>query len=83
MKTFYVLLLRGIELLDENDFDSVQHLQYVAGPITATDEDDAAVQAKKELLRADRKNKVPKNETTVLGVIEDGIYRPWFNGHFR
>lgn len=83
MKTFYVLLLRSIDLLGDNDFGSVQDLQYIAGPIVAEDENEAATKAKKELLRADRKGKVPENHTTVLGVIEDGIYRPWLNGDFR
>lgn len=83
MKTFYVLLLRGVDLLGQDGFNSVQDLQYIAGPISAANEDSAATQAKIELLRGDRENKVPKNEATILGVIEDGIYRPWLNGEFR
>ena len=81
MKTFYVLLLRSTELLGSQDFDTVQHLQYIAGPIQATDENAAAELAQAELVVADRK--VPKKDTVVLGVIEDGSYRPWFNGRFR
>ena len=81
MKTFYVLLLRSIELLGSQDFDTVQHLQYIAGPIQATDENAAAKLAQAELVAADRK--VPKKDAVVLGVIEDGSYRPWFNGRFR
>jgi len=81
MKTFYVLLLRSIELLGSQDFDTVQHLQYIAGPIQAADENAAAELAQAELVAADRK--VPKKGTVVLGVIEDGNYRPWFNGRFR
>lgn len=83
MKTFYVLLLRSIELLGSQDFDTVQHLQYIAGPIQATNENAVAELARAELVAADRKDKVPKKETVVLGVIEDGIYRPWSNGRFR
>ena len=81
MKTFYVLLLRSTELLGSQDFGTVQHLQYIAGPIQATDENAAAELAQAELVVADRK--VPKKDTVVLGVIEDGSYRPWFNGRFR
>ena len=84
MKTFYVLLLRSIGLLGSQGFDTVQHLQYIAGPIQATDENAAAESAQAELVAADRKDKVPKKkDTVVLGVIEDGIYRPWLNGRFR
>ena len=83
MKTFYVVLLRSLELLGHPDFDTVQHLQYVAGPISAEGEDKAAEMAKAELVAADRKDKVPKKEYVVLGVIEDGLYKPWFNGSFR
>lgn len=88
MKTFYVLLLRSTKLLGSDDFSSAQDLQYIAGPIEAADENDAAAKALTELKRADKKdlNKESyalRSETLVLGMIEDGIYWPWLNGDFR
>ena len=47
MKTYYyVLLLRPLRLLGTLDFRTVQDLQYIAGPIYAVDEAQAAKLAK-------------------------------------
>lgn len=80
MKTFYVLLMRDKRLLEEHsDFRSLQDLQYIAGPIQAKDYLKAAELAKRELRRRDRECKLDHGELTVIGHIEDGAYRPWFN----
>ena len=43
MKTYYyVLLLRPLRLLGTPDFKTAQDLQYIAGPIYAVDEVEAA-----------------------------------------
>ena len=83
MKTyFYILLLRPLRLLGAPDFKTPQDLQYIAGPIYAVDEVEAAKLAKTELAHADRDKSM--KEATVLGhIAEDGFYKPWFNGEFR
>ena len=80
MKT-YVILLRPLRLLGTLDFNKVQDLQYVAGPIWAEDAAQAAKLAKAELAHADKDKSM--KEATVLGHIEYGLYKPWFNGEFR
>ena len=81
MKTYYVLLLRPLRLLGTPDFKTAQDLQYIAGPIYAVDEVEAAKLAKAELAHADKDKSM--KEATVLGHIEYGLYKPWFNGEFR
>ena len=80
MKTC-VLLLRPLRLLGTPDFKTAQDLQYIAGPIYAVDEVEAAKLAKAELAHADRDKSM--KEATVLGHIAGGLYKPWFNGEFR
>ena len=83
MKTYYyILLLRPLNLLGTPDFRTVQDLQYIAGPIYAVDEVQAAKLARAELARADKGRHM--KEATVLGhIADDGFYKPWFNGEFR
>ena len=83
MKTFFVLLMRDKRLLDEHpDFNSLQDLQYLAGPIKAKDCIEAAKLAKRELRTADEKDGLHYIEITVLGHIDAGLYAPWFNHDF-
>lgn len=80
---YYVLLMRDAELLRTDDsFESLQDLQYIAGPIEAKDELEAAKLAKRELRKADLKNKLDCS-AEVLGFIRKGEYYRWFNGDFR
>ena len=78
---YYVLLLRPLRLLGAPDFKTAQDLQYIAGPIYAVDEVEAAKLAKTELAHADKDKSI--KEATVLGHIAGGLYKPWFNGEFR
>lgn len=83
IRTYHVLLLRDTALLGEDEFKTVQDLQYIAGPISAKDEATAAVLAVKGLRSDDRGDGIDSGEITVLGHIEGGIYRPWLNGKYR
>ena len=80
---YYVLLMRDAELLRTDDsFESLQDLQYIAGPIEAKDEQEAAKLAKRELRKADLKDNLDCS-AEVLGYIRKGEYYRWFNGDFR
>lgn len=80
MKTYFVLLMRDRRLIaDHEDFNSLQDLQYLAGPIQAKDYIEASELAKRELRMADKCYGLEYDEITVIGHIKDGKYRPWFN----
>lgn len=83
MKTYFVLLMRDKRLLaDHADFNSLQDLQYFAGPVQAKDYIEASKLAKRELRLADKRDGLEYTEITVIGHIKDGKYRPWFNQDF-
>lgn len=81
---YHVLLMRDVSLLEmcPGHFKTVQDLQYLAGPINANSELEAADKARQELVKADKRDNL-RTTYTVLGHINRGKYKPWLNGTFR
>lgn len=81
MKIYTVILIRD-PLEEVNEYRPLQHLQYAAGPFEANDEYQAVESAIKELQEFDKelKSGYDSKRPIVLGVFEDGTYKPWLNG---